>query len=161
MIAKRVVLVGCVALHACAGRRPTSPQVQLRPQIISELEAVTNLDEVGPGGFDQAVSARFYAARLFDCGNRVLKVTEGWAIANSLRILKAEAEPRRVLVHVAADTDGQGFYEVIYRLADDGQRARVSFDYYDKRGSASDPVLKNEEESNFAAQLRDAIMCTQ
>jgi hypothetical protein len=125
----------------------------------SSLGAPPDPDDPGlGGGFDQVSYFRNrYIPDLEDCTDRIAAVFTDWAKARALMLPRKEVTLGSIVMH-ATTAELKGIFELVYRIRNGGESARVTVFYFAKDGSRFDPVsVKELLEVWSIADLQDEL----
>ena len=126
---------------------------------VSSLDAEPDpLDPGTGGGFDQqSYFQNRFIPKLADCTNEMEKAFVDWTKSKKLVLVRREAALGSILIHATRDGIG-GLFELSYTVDTKFERARVSVNYFNKDGTAMEPVLiKGLLETWDIADLQDSL----
>lgn len=153
----RIILMFlCTMIVGCA--KPKSPLIKLN--YTSDLSTV----DVKSGSFDSSIDAEVkYRTKLSDCAEEVAISGENWAKAENLSITRKELAKGKAILHISS-ANGDGFFELKYRLQNNEKAAILSFIFLNDEGdiisAANESSVDSVDVNNLRKELESAMTCT-
>jgi hypothetical protein len=160
-----LLALSVVASAASAQKQPVKRTPLTSVEAVTDIDAPKDPDDPGTGGGMDASNyfSRKLAAKLNDCTAQIRSTTDAWVRASQLHVVKVEDQPGDLMIH-ATRSDLEGFFEIIYRVKLQQERARVTVFFYAPDGAQLEPatidrLLKDYKIDEFQDKLTHALLC--